>query len=315
MSKPWEIYKCDEPPNKTEKFSLSSAVELTEVYHVVHFEPSYSILRDKKIKAGLIFDKSVLNTERILVSWASPNCWAHGSRYGNIAFTFDFNDLIEDKNYYWVEVIKYGIHAPRILVTSKDYTGHKHLIPYDPTKDDGPWIIRHEKHWWKNSITLEFMFEEDLAMRRATDLWFVDHHQHMCKIDPKSCPDLGISARKARRRFFATLIGQDDIPFQLKHFTANDEDGVRQAKDNLRSGFGDLIASAYKQEFSGHLTEDSPAAEAIAKAALMYRGKDSMEDYVDTIALFASPENFEGVLTNLVLDLFELPDDSSFIDD
>ena len=57
---------------------------LVSLSHIAHVEVALEIVRSKVIRAGLVCDKSKLNTERIEVVWLSPNQWSYGSRYGNI---------------------------------------------------------------------------------------------------------------------------------------------------------------------------------------------------------------------------------------
>ena len=111
---------------------------LAQVYHVTHIDVGWRILTEGKIKAGLVCDESKLKTERILVTWVSPNDWtgAGGFRYGNVRFSFDWEPLIRDMNYYWVESVAYRTPASRVLITGKDYGGI--LDEYDPTAGDGP---------------------------------------------------------------------------------------------------------------------------------------------------------------------------------
>src|SRR5271169_1272481 len=92
-----------------------------EVFHISHLLPSTLIIRNERIKAGLVYDESILNTKRISVIWVSPNHWVRGSRYGNVRFKFPWKDIVKRKKYYWVEAItKYSPAACRILVTNND---------------------------------------------------------------------------------------------------------------------------------------------------------------------------------------------------
>lgn len=306
--KEWEKYKCDELPKS--KFSLSQAIPLKEIYHVVHLDATYSILKDKKLRSGLIFDKSVLNKERILVNWVSPNYWHYGSRYGNVMFSFDFAELIKSKNIYWVEVIEYGIHAPRFLVTDKDYAGHRHLKPYDPKTDRGPWIERGGEHWWNPNITLEIMIEEDLRTRQIKEVSFTDHHTHQCKIDPKSCPDRGMTAGEARKRYFATILGMR-ILIKRDHYVKVNDDGDREAFDNLRDGVRSILADAREQSFGGTITKGDQSAAALMLSALTFLGQNEHSGFEDTLILFNTYEDFKAVLLEYVVCRFRLPDDSS----
>jgi len=118
-SKEWQEFKV----KKTRK-GAEVCSKLEEIFHVTHLEAAHRILVDGRLHAGLVFDESRLNKERILVNWLSPNYWHRGSRYGNVQFSFDFSQLIEGKRFYWVEVMrKYRPKACRILITDEEYTG------------------------------------------------------------------------------------------------------------------------------------------------------------------------------------------------
>ena len=180
---------------------------LTDVYHVTHVEPALRVLDDGVIKADLVYDESKLNTERIRVVWVSPNDWlaAGGFRYGNVRLVFDWDSLVSNKQFYWVESMAYGINAARILVSDKDHSYS--LKSYDPTQGDGPWWFDQTTltHYWNGEITLEIMIERDLDLTECTAINFADHHARMCCIDPNSCPSLGVKGYSAKTRMWASL--------------------------------------------------------------------------------------------------------------
>ena len=96
MAKPWSPYRLSVGPN-------SQRSALRRVHHVTHVEAALRILADGHIARSLIFDESILNETRTTVVWMSPNVWFHGSRYGNVQFSFDFADLVRGRKLYWVE--------------------------------------------------------------------------------------------------------------------------------------------------------------------------------------------------------------------
>ena len=70
-------------PEEWERFRIRrgdrNAVELGTVRHIAHVPHARRIVEDERIKAGLVYDESRLNTSRISVAWASTNSWAWGS--------------------------------------------------------------------------------------------------------------------------------------------------------------------------------------------------------------------------------------------
>lgn len=74
----------------TKNWVENDCQSFSNISHVSHINNALNIIEDGVIKSGLVFDKSLLNTERILVVWLSPNDWggAGGFRYGNVRFNF-----------------------------------------------------------------------------------------------------------------------------------------------------------------------------------------------------------------------------------
>ena len=183
--------------------------ELINISHVSHINNALKIFETGKIAAGLVSDESKLIDERILVVWLSPNDW-HGKggfRYGNIRFNFDWTQLINNKNYYWIESIAYHTPASRILVTSNDYSSKFQI--YDPKRGDGPWWhkIEDDKHYWNGNYCLEIMIERDVLIHEASTIDFVTHNHRMCNINLTDCSDIGLPGPHAGARFIAALIG------------------------------------------------------------------------------------------------------------
>src|SRR4051794_25924403 len=96
----WSKFKVGVPATKG--FN-SDCQKFGTVSHTSHVDSALSILSRGEIRPYLVFDESLLNDQRILVSWLSPNHWHNGYRYGNIRFDFDFQSLIAGKHFYWVE--------------------------------------------------------------------------------------------------------------------------------------------------------------------------------------------------------------------
>src|SRR5262249_58283084 len=65
-------------PAEWERFKLNktNSVELTTVRDVGHVPAARRIVEDSRIKAGLVYDESRLNTSRISVAWVSANTHA-----------------------------------------------------------------------------------------------------------------------------------------------------------------------------------------------------------------------------------------------
>lgn len=184
---PFRVGKRSTKKNWTEP----SCQLLSSVSHVTHVRQALDVLRGGQVTPQLIYDKSRLNTDRILVVWLSPNDWgnAGGFRYGNVALDLKWEDLVAGKRYYWVGAMTYKPVACRILITDQNRDGQ--LKPYDPAAGDGPWWhdVTAGNHYWNGDYCLEFMLEAPVNLDKVQSLRFVTHHPVRCSIDPSSCPD------------------------------------------------------------------------------------------------------------------------------
>lgn len=198
-------------PNWTE----NECQPLDVVDHVTHLSAACDIIRHSAIRAGLVYDKSQLNTKRILVNWLSPNKWHNvgGSRYGPVAFRLSWASLVRGKRYYWVGSMGYSPTAVRILVTDRDRS--RAFPRYDPTLRSGPWW--HDaatgSHYWNGRYCLEVMLERDVELSEVLCLDGVDHHKQRCNVAPRgACPEAGFEAADGRAHLIAALVAWGIAP-------------------------------------------------------------------------------------------------------
>jgi hypothetical protein len=132
-----------------------NCVPFSTMSQVTHRETALTIMREGVLRAGLVSDESRLNTSRIRVTWLSPNYWTPGFRYGNVRFVYDWPTLWAGMPAYWVEVMAYGVHACRILLTDRpvDDPVLAGLVPYDSTRGDGPgWFeVAPNQHYYNST--------------------------------------------------------------------------------------------------------------------------------------------------------------------
>jgi hypothetical protein len=220
----WTPYSVGEPSTR-KNWVNPDCQRLSVVSHVTHVNNALEVLRAGSIKPQLIYDKSRLNTRRVLVVWLSPNDWsgAGGFRYGNIAFDFDWEKLIEDKRFYWIGAMKYTPMACRILITEKDRD--EKLMPYLPGNGDGPWRVdeKHEKHYWNGNHCLEFMLEGEIPLSSVSELRFVKHHKLRCSISSGSCPDRGHDGGHAAARLLAGACDRRLLSLRPEVWVEDDE--------------------------------------------------------------------------------------------
>jgi hypothetical protein len=237
----WSEFAVSAPsqiPNQYER----ACQPLNFLSHTTHVRNGLDLIQDGEIKAGLVYDESRLNEERILVTWLSPNFWFHGFRYGNISLCFEWGELIAGKTAYWVECIRYSPPACRILLSEVDHSSR--LQPYDPTQGNGPWWhdIANDIHYWNGEYCLELMLEDSLPLASATQLSYVDHHASYCSVHrqtPADCRDRGKSQFYAAPEFLACLIGRNmELSQGVTHLFVNDAGPTDALVEAARSLLG-----------------------------------------------------------------------------
>jgi hypothetical protein len=312
-SKPWKKFSVGRlrRPDRDEL----DCQRLHSVAHVTHVPTALRIVDDAKLRADLVFDKSRLNTERIRVVWLSPNDWsgAGGFRYGNIRFSFDWATLVDQKQYYWVESIAYGIEACRILITDVDYSSS--LDTYDPTTGDGPWWLAPSgEHYWNGNYCLEIMFEGDLELSLATNVDFVKHHSNQCNINHRTCRSRDFSADKAGAEFVAALVSRKPS-IALPGLLAKNSKGTTPSWA-LQGAADTLFRRCRKSSVTswGSLASTDPGASALARAALGALGHtDIGADFHSLAAHFKNSGEFEEAVANTLAQAFGLPNASALL--
>jgi hypothetical protein len=285
------------------------------VSHVAHIATALRIIQDKRIAAGLVFDKSKLNTKRILVTWLSPNDWSgtSGFRYGNIRFRYKLDDLIADKRFYWVESIAYSIPACRILLTKKE-----HELPiYDPADRTGPWWFNKEegRHYFNSNYCLELMFEDDIPVTESTKVDFVNHHDNYCSVhryNPKKCAELGIDAHRAGGRFLAAAIATGT---DISDVTFGDSGDPLSFATVVGDAFSRMVGSLKQiaKNYSGSVvhggSEAIPLARAVLNAVAFHR------DDVPTLAgLFRGEDDLIKTCAQVIADSVRSVDSKTLLE-
>lgn len=276
----------------------SDCQSLDRVLHVTHVHSALAAIRERKLSPRLIYDESRLNTERVLVSWLSPNHWGPGFRYGNIAFSLDWSSLAEGMKWYWVGVMRYSPQACRILITDQD---HPELLPYDPFKRDGPWWCSKKtgKHYWNGEYCLEFMLEDSISFSDVAKLEFVDHHRYQCSISAGSCPDRGHDASTGAARLLAgaadrgLLTNADGLWIDAK---SKPKESLRYAWPNLRA----KISFGMKERWTGSLDGGCPQAKAVARAAMGNFCDLNNADRKEMLSLFDARESAIEAMATLI---------------
>jgi len=271
------------------------------VSHTSHANSAISIIEAGEIRPSLVFDESILNDQRILVSWLSPNHWSTGYRYGNVRFNFSFNNIIQRKRYYWVESIAYKIRACRILIT--DINREAQLKPYDPTLKNGPWWFDEDgdQHYFNNNYCLEFMIEAPIKLDHLSKLDFVEHHPTYCSIhrnNPKKCSELRNNSARGGALFLtrAAAARLDLSPFS-NHFVRKSGNPT----DALEFAFSEFASKVSRNvNFTGSLTQESESGQAVARAIMSAFTFGSKEDAKLLCAMFRDEDSFAAAAAMVI---------------
>jgi hypothetical protein len=308
-----EKSRRDWTPYRIGRWSREGSVDCQDldiVSHVTHVNAALTILRDGALRPRLIYDESRLNTERILVTWLSPNDWtnAGGFRYGNIAFDLDWSDITDGRRFYWVGVMQYRPVACRILLTEEDRENE--LEPYDPSLRDGPWwrSARTARDYWNGEYCIEFMLEAEVPIADVTGLRFVKHHATRCSINYRTCPDCGHEAGRAAARVLAGACHRRLLAptssLWLEGGTPGD--ALTFAWQELRG----RIASSPQIRWRGPVRAGSGRGAAVARAAMGTYCEMARDDRVQLLSLFLSQDDAIEAFASVIEDDLSLEADT-----
>jgi hypothetical protein len=290
----WEAYACRIPRPGERSFDGRVCATLTEVYHVAHVADACRIIEDRRIRAGLIGDESRLRSTRTSVCWLSANYWTPGSIYGTVEFTFRWDDIIRDRQVYWVEVMDYPNRAYRFLITDRDLSGSSLVRAYDPETARGPLRLCEGTWYWNRKYTSEFMVDEDLPLRRCVEIKAIKHRRDRCRLHPSSCTEADRSTWSIGAQTLAYVIarGLTGVRRCIMH---RSENGVDDPGSTLRDTLDHLLHELTEEEPGGPIT--SPRrSQAAMKGALLLYGTGQFDDAKEVVRALASRAVAEAAL-------------------
>jgi hypothetical protein len=308
---PWVKYAVGKLSRKR-NWTESRCQPFEIVSHVSHVQQALHICEDREIRAGLVYDESILCEDRITVVWLSPNTWIKGSRYGNVQFDYDWKLLTKERKAYWVEDIdEYNPVACRFLLTKRKLKKdiRNKLILYEPTKRNGPWWYDPENdiHYRNGDITLEFMVDDSLEISDCIAINFVDHHKHMCCIDAQKCSDKGLYQADAGARFLAGCF-ERNIPLPRKAIIDAEGQVANTDIDEALHWLCRLFKEALKdEEYLCEMTADDPNTIEIVRVMLSCLANENRYNAGLNLAkLFGKKEELEKTVFTLAEEYFDI---------
>ena len=290
-----------------ERFDTKLEWELTSVRHIVHVPVARRIIEDGKIKAGLIYDRSRLNTSRLSVTWVSANTWAFGSIYGTVEFQFDWKSLVSGQKIYWVEVMdEYNPPAYRLLL-SKQPIDSPLVKSYDPASAKGPLKLVDNKWYWNGNNTSEFMIAEDLPLENASGLDFVQHNEKYCQTYGNNCDDIRSKPSQARTggRILSYILGHG-LHLLDKHLKPSESANEADQNFLFEQAYMGLDRALSSSAFGGALNRDD-SCDRITRGALALYGMDQVERAKELLSLISKKERFESSLRRVIRIHFGTP--------
>jgi hypothetical protein len=289
MRKDWEEFAVGKIDVKSQNSNVE-CLSFTKITHVTHIDAFFNVLNDCKISPRLVYDESILNDKRILVVWLSPNYWTKGFRYGTVQLSFDWNKLIDGKNYYWIECIDYQVKAVRILITDQDRSAE--FTKYDPTLGNGPWWfdIENKTHYYNGKYCLEIMIERSIAISEVLDFEFVKHHGEYCNIYPTSpskCKELGQITSKTSFLVVSKILKRG-IELQYDELLKTQLDLFND--DNILFYGVEYVYSRFKniKNYKGSITNQDDEAIPLFISIMDYISQEDKKSYEALIKLYSS---------------------------
>lgn len=292
--KDWEKYKIGK--KSSTNYVNTSCLPFSGVSHVTHINHFFGIIDKEFLQPRLVYDYCKLNKYRILVNWLSPNTWAQGYRYGSVKLDFDWNNLIKNRKFYWVEAHKYKNHtALRVLITKHDRSSF--LEEYNPTLRNGPWYYDNsrDEHFYNSKYCLEFLFEDtiDISLIKALD--FVKHHDDYCSIyryEQFKCNEKGINLFNSAIRVIATFAERE-----LKLSDYFDIKNDSNLKRIIEYALEDIFALINKEKnYNGNIISNSSNAKTLVSCINYLISKGENHNAIKLFNLF----NTKDVLIKLL---------------
>lgn len=299
---PWVKYAVGKRPRHGYSESCKS---FDVVSHVAHVDMATRIIQDDILQPQYVESShSVMRRRRFKALWVSPNTWADGSFYGNVKFALDWDDLIANKRFYWVEAVKHPNHtALHFVISERDLSKWSELTPYDPTVPNGPWWhdCADDSHWRNGYYCLEFMVDSDIPLSRVGSVGFVKHHSTTCHGGRSPCRDKKLNHYRGGARFLASVVANElQIPSALSE--TNGDDGKASGLNrDFESAIYEVLTEALKQlGTKSILNGHHGASRAVLRAAMAAASRGNEREMRRLFSLFSTTEEVVVGVSELI---------------
>ena len=274
------------------------------VTHISHTSDAIRIVEDGRIRTSLVYDESRLNTERVAVCWLSPKHWSDGYIYGHVSFSIDWPELIDDKQFYWIEHHQTKRQdICRLLISANSYPTIR-LDDYPQDSLGGP-VFRKNGTWYhNNSVTTEFLVDHDIPLRDVTHIRFVEHHPEWCAKHEttRACPDRKMQAETAGARFLAFVIGTCRQDLRC-HFTR--ENTPTKLDYSVLKAIDRLERELSRSPSIGHNSVSDADWNNLLRASLVAIWKKMDDQRNAILALFPKEESVKTAFWRLINSYFQ----------
>ena len=234
------------------------------------------------------------------MTWFSANTWGPGSIYGNVQFAFNWEDIIKDREIYWVEDMTYSTPAYRFLITDRDMSQSPHVTPYDPEVHKGPLRKRGEEWYWNTKCTSEFMIEADISLKDCTGLSFVSHNLNYCRTYASACAYRQVSQNETAGRVLAFLLSSNSNRRARKLITER-QNGTVHLTSEAASGVNGIwhALGRNSDNFVGGIKK-AKSRHAVLLGALKLYSAEQDQAARELVALLSSQNVFEKALVEII---------------
>ena len=268
------------------------------IHNVTHLHNAINIAREAQISPKLIYDTYRLKDARIPAVYLSPVTYP-SYIFGNVRFSFNWNNFLEGKRIYWVEQIT-GYDRPlcRFLVTTIDRSVL--FEAYDPDIDLGPWMRRNGINYYNNKIYLEILSEEAIQIETCIDLETTTHYRTTCILENNKkfkCADKDLDDGKAAARLVAGLCVKKLSAF--KGLYTKIENGSCFPESNLLKAWNNILSYS-SSEPTGTITESDTVAVSLVLAFLYFFYSGDRDNRIRIQSLFASKKDFWNTCKSVI---------------